>query len=85
MNKPIFYRIAGENGGDIINLAEATNMYIEKQQDNTTYGLCVVFYFVVCFKNRKEIRARLAIKNEAEAREYLKGVFHYLQSESARN
>lgn len=85
MNKPIFYRIAGENGGDIINLAEATNMYIDKQQDNTTYGLCTVFYLVVCFKNRKEIRARLAIKNEVEAREYLKGVFRYLQSEMARN
>lgn len=84
MNKPIFYRIAGENGGDIINLAEATNMYIEKQQDNITSGSCIVFYLVVCFKNRKEIRARLAIKNESEAREYLKGVFHYLQSESAR-
>ena len=43
MSRPIFYHITGENGGDIINLAEATNIYIRKQLANTMSGLYTSF------------------------------------------
>lgn len=85
MSRPIFYHITGENGGDIINLAEATNIYIRKQLANTMSGLYTSFRLVVCFKNGNETNIHLSINDEMEAQEYLKGMFRYLQSEMARD
>lgn len=85
MSRPIFYHITGENGGDIINLAEATNIHIRKQQTNTMSGLYTSFYLVIRFKNGTTTRIHLAINDETEAQEYLKGMFRYLQSEMARD
>lgn len=85
MSRPIFYHITGENGGDIINLAEATNIHIRKQQTGTMSGLYISFYLVVHFKNGTTTRIHLAINDEIEAQEYLKGMFRYLQSEMARD
>ena len=85
MSRPIFYHITGENGGDIINLAEATNIHIRKQQANTMSGLYTSFYLMIRFKNGTTTRIHLAINDEMEAQEYLKGMFRYLQSEMARD
>ena len=84
MSKPIFYHITGESGGDIINLAEATRINIAKETDLHGKGLHC-YYLVVHYKNGSFSRIPIAIHDEMEAQEYLKGMFRYLQSEMARD
>lgn len=84
MSRPIFYHITGENGGDIINLAEATRINIAKETDLQGKGLCR-YYLIVHYKNGAFSRTPIAIHDETEAQEYLKGMFRYLQSEMARD
>lgn len=84
MSRPIFYHITGENGGDIINLAEAIRINIVKETGLHGKELCC-YYLIVHYKNGAFSRISIAIHDETEAQEYLKGIFRYLQSEMARD
>lgn len=84
MTRPIFYHITCEHGGIILNLAEATSINIS--QEHGGYNRDAKGYYLhVNFKNGDSRRIFLAVNDEMEAQEYLRGMFRYLKSEMARD